>query len=122
MCATPDDAPLAAQDEIDVRALRVHGLSDQEIADLANAVAVFARANCLMLTFGEPTSTRHGDSQESRVGGFGLTLGSRARRNGRGVARAALSLAIVAASAVTSLLKVPSTSTERLLSRPFWTQ
>src|ERR1700723_2218594 len=36
------------------------------------------------------------------------TLGSRARRNGRGVARAALSLAIVAASAVTSLLKVPS--------------
>ena len=70
-------------------------------------------------SYGRWTSTRHGDSQESRVGGFGVTLGSRARRNGRGVARAALSLAIVAASAVTSLLKVPSTSTERLLRRPF---
>ena len=36
------------------------------------------------------TSTRHGDCRKSRVGGFALTLGSRARRNGRGVARAAL--------------------------------
>ena len=39
--------------------------------------------------------------------GLGLAGGSRARRNGSGVARATLSWAMVAASAVTSLLKVP---------------
>jgi hypothetical protein len=45
--------------------------------------------------------------------------GREASGSARGVARAALSLPMVAASAVTSLLKVPSTSTEPLLSRPF---
>jgi uncharacterized peroxidase-related enzyme len=38
-----------------VRALRDHGLSDEEILDLADAVALFAWANRLMLTLGEPT-------------------------------------------------------------------
>ncbi len=37
-----------------VQALRVHGLSDEDIADLGNAVALFAWANRLMLTLGEP--------------------------------------------------------------------
>ena len=39
---------------IEIRALRNAGLSDAEIADLANAVAMFAWANRLMLTLGEP--------------------------------------------------------------------
>jgi uncharacterized peroxidase-related enzyme len=38
-----------------VRALRDQGLSDEEILDLADAVAMFAWANRLMLTLGEPT-------------------------------------------------------------------
>jgi uncharacterized peroxidase-related enzyme len=41
-----------------VRALREHGLPDEEIAGLANAVALFAWANRLMLTLGEPTPVR----------------------------------------------------------------
>jgi uncharacterized peroxidase-related enzyme len=44
--------PKAGAEE--VRALRNVGLSDAEIADLANAVAMFAWANRLMLTLGEP--------------------------------------------------------------------
>jgi uncharacterized peroxidase-related enzyme len=38
-----------------VQALREHGLSDEEIVDLSNAIAMFAWANRLMLTLGEPT-------------------------------------------------------------------
>lgn len=38
----------------DVAALRKVGLSDADIADLINAVAIFAWANRLMLTLGEP--------------------------------------------------------------------
>jgi alkylhydroperoxidase domain protein len=38
----------------EIRALRNQGLSDSEIADLALAVAMFAWANRLMLTLGEP--------------------------------------------------------------------
>jgi uncharacterized peroxidase-related enzyme len=38
----------------EIRALREAGLSDPEIADLANSVAMFAWANRLMLTLGEP--------------------------------------------------------------------
>jgi uncharacterized peroxidase-related enzyme len=38
-----------------IHALRENGLSDEEIVDLANAVALFAWANRLMLTLGEPT-------------------------------------------------------------------
>jgi uncharacterized peroxidase-related enzyme len=41
-------------DERHVRALREQGLSDEDIADLANSVAMFAWANRLMLTLGEP--------------------------------------------------------------------
>jgi len=37
-----------------IRALREVGFSDQDIADLANSVAMFAWANRLMLTLGEP--------------------------------------------------------------------
>jgi len=37
-----------------VRALREAGFSDEDIADLANSVAMFAWANRLMLTLGEP--------------------------------------------------------------------
>jgi uncharacterized peroxidase-related enzyme len=42
----------------DIRALRAVGLTDADIADLANAVALFAWANRLMLTLGEPKSVR----------------------------------------------------------------
>ena len=38
-----------------VQALRDQGLSDEEILDLADAIAMFAWANRLMLTLGEPT-------------------------------------------------------------------
>ena len=38
-----------------IHALRENGLSDEEIVDLSNAVAMFAWANRLMLTLGEPT-------------------------------------------------------------------
>ena len=44
--------PAAGQAEI--AALRAAGCSDAEILDLANAVALFAWANRLMLTLGEP--------------------------------------------------------------------
>ena len=37
----------------EIRALRSAGLSDSDIADLADAVAMFAWANRLMLTLGE---------------------------------------------------------------------
>jgi len=39
-------------------ALRAQGFSDEEIFDLANAVAMFAWANRLMLTLGEPKPSR----------------------------------------------------------------
>jgi len=39
----------------EIRALRNAGFSDEDIADLANSVAMFAWANRLMLTLGEPT-------------------------------------------------------------------
>jgi uncharacterized peroxidase-related enzyme len=38
----------------EIRALRSAGFSDSDIADLADAVAMFAWANRLMLTLGEP--------------------------------------------------------------------
>jgi uncharacterized peroxidase-related enzyme len=38
----------------EIRALRNAGLTDSDIADLADAVAMFAWANRLMLTLGEP--------------------------------------------------------------------
>ncbi|HME85897.1 MAG TPA: peroxidase-related enzyme [Roseiarcus sp.] len=44
--------PQASRD--DILALRRAGLSNAEILDLANAVAMFAWANRLMLTLGEP--------------------------------------------------------------------
>jgi uncharacterized peroxidase-related enzyme len=40
-----------------IHALREVGLSDEDIADLANSVAMFAWANRLMLTLGEPRAT-----------------------------------------------------------------
>jgi uncharacterized peroxidase-related enzyme len=45
--------PKAGAEEI--RALRNVGFSDSDVADLANSVAMFAWANRLMLTLGEPT-------------------------------------------------------------------
>jgi uncharacterized peroxidase-related enzyme len=41
-------------DKTHIRALREVGFSDEDIADLANSVAMFAWANRLMLTLGEP--------------------------------------------------------------------
>ena len=49
LAQTPPSAGAA-----EIRALRDAGLSDSDIADLANAVAMFAWANRLMLTLGEP--------------------------------------------------------------------
>ena len=46
--------PAAGPEE--TRALRNVGLTDADIADLANAVALFAWANRLMLTLGEPSA------------------------------------------------------------------
>src|SRR5271165_1823291 len=64
-------------------------------------------------------STSHGDSQDSRMEGIGWERGGGRRRQGSGVARAALRLAMVAASTVTSFAFTPPTLIERLLSRPF---
>ena len=44
----------AAIDAADAAALRAHGLGDLEILDLTHAVAMFAWANRLMLSLGEP--------------------------------------------------------------------
>ena len=49
LAQTPPQAGAA-----EIRALRSAGLSDSDIADLADAVAMFAWANRLMLTLGEP--------------------------------------------------------------------
>ena len=49
LAQTPPQAGAA-----EIRALRNAGLSDSDIADLADAVAMFAWANRLMLTLGEP--------------------------------------------------------------------
>ena len=49
LAETPPQAGAA-----EIRALRNAGLSDSDIADLAGAIAMFAWANRLMLTLGEP--------------------------------------------------------------------
>jgi uncharacterized peroxidase-related enzyme len=40
--------------EDDIAALEVEGLTHEEILDLSHAIAIFAWANRLMLTLGEP--------------------------------------------------------------------
>ncbi|MFZ2109742.1 MAG: peroxidase-related enzyme [Roseiarcus sp.] len=53
LAQTPPQAGAA-----EIRALRNAGLTDSDIADLADAVAMFAWANRLMLTLGEPKAPR----------------------------------------------------------------
>ncbi|RQS03372.1 alkylhydroperoxidase [Burkholderia sp. Bp9002] len=49
---TPD-----AVDERDIAALEAAGLTHEEILDLSHAIAIFAWANRLMLTLGEPVAS-----------------------------------------------------------------